>query len=86
MRTEESDRYFALKARARKLAQNSHSIAYALNNCYWCSGVGVVTAAEHKVVDGRATKVIKSPLEHLPCVCTVGWPHYKQGDGYDGPA
>jgi hypothetical protein len=85
MRTESSDRYFELKERARKLAEKSHSIAYALTKCGFCYGAGSVAAVDWKNVDGRTSKVIVKPVEHLPCVCTVGWPFYEQGDGYDGP-
>lgn len=85
MRNESSDQYFELKERARKLAESSHSIAYSLRNCRFCLGAGSVEAADLEVIDGRATKVIIKPIVNLPCVCTVGWPYYKQGEGYDGP-
>jgi len=85
MKTESSDRYFELKERARKLSEKSHSVAYALMRCSFCSGAGSVAAVDWKNVDGRSTRVVLSPLELLPCVCTVGWPYYEQGEGYDGP-
>lgn len=79
-----SDRYFFLKERAISLAKQSHSIAYALNRCCWCSGAGSVAAATMSNVRGMSIRSEIRPLELLPCVCTVGWPHYKQGDNYDG--
>ena len=79
-----SDRYFELKNRAERLAEKSHSIAYALMRCAWCSGAGSVAAATFSNVKGLCVKATINPLELLPCVCTVGWPHYKQGDDYDG--
>ena len=84
MKTEKSDQYFALKERARKLSKTSHSIAYALMKCGFCYGAGSVAAVKWKNLDGVSTRVILDPLELLPCVCTVGWPHYGQGDNYDG--
>jgi len=84
MKTEKSDQYFALKERARKLSKKSHSIAYALMKCGFCYGAGSVAAVHWKNLDGVSTRVILDPLELLPCVCTVGWPYYGQGDGYDG--
>ena len=83
-KSDKSDRYFALQERAKRLAKKSHSIRYAFNNCYWCVGAGSVAAATFSNVRGLCVKSIITPLELLPCVCTVGWPNYKQGDGYDG--
>lgn len=84
MKTEASDQFFDLKERARKLSKKSHSIAYALMRCGFCYGAGAVRAVIWKNVDGRSERVMVDPIEHLPCVCTVGWPDYGQGDNYDG--
>ena len=83
-KSEESDQYFKLKERARKLSEKSHSIAYAIKNCYWCFGAGSVAAATFSNVRGLPARAKVTPLELLPCVCTVGWPYYGQGDDYDG--
>ena len=85
-RSENSDQYFKLKERARKLAKKSHSIARTLMNCCWCYGAGSVAACTYHIhkLTGEAIKRKVEPLELLPCVCTVGWPDYKQGDDYDG--
>lgn len=84
-RSETSDRYFELEERARKLSETSHSIAYAILKCCWCLGAGSVAACTFHNEEGRSVRRKIEPLELLPCVCTVGWPHYEQGDGYDGP-
>lgn len=83
-RSEASDQYFDLKERARKLSKTSHSIAYALMKCGFCFGAGSVSAVTFHNIDGGLVKSILRPLDLLPCVCTVGWPNYGQGDNYDG--
>jgi len=84
-RSESSDQYFALKERARKLAKKSHSIAYALMQCVFCYRWGSVVAVTFHNVGNEAVRRTAKPVEHLSCVCTVGWPYYGEGDNYDGP-
>ncbi len=79
MKTEDSDRYFELQERARKLASRSATIAAAFRGCSFCFGSGSVSAVNHKVIDGRAVRVMLDPPVLLPCVCTAGWPYFKQG-------